>query len=156
MPVVERPLWLSDKPFLTVLTEGSRGAECAEETLGLQETFNDGDLRAAYKDMVRAWHPYRLHDMAPELKAMATERLGEINAAFQRLKLGPPAQVRHRHHQRTTPKSPFITIRKPFPVALRSVALRMTDPTVAATIWKGRQVHPVLPRLVLQSHVLLL
>ena len=50
-------------------------------TLGLDPSATTGQVREAYRDLVKVWHPDRFeHD--PRLRQKAQERLKEINEAI--------------------------------------------------------------------------
>lgn len=54
------------------------------EALGLQPGASAQELKAAYRDMAKVWHPDRFaHD--PRLQQKAQEKLKEINDAYQQL-----------------------------------------------------------------------
>jgi hypothetical protein len=55
------------------------------ETLGIETQASPEEIKAAYYRLVRLWHPDRLHDMAPEWQAVATEKLMDINEAYTAL-----------------------------------------------------------------------
>lgn len=54
--------------------------------LGLSGAFDDEQLRTAWLNAAKQWHPDKLEGMAPELKEYATGKLSEVNAAYERLK----------------------------------------------------------------------
>lgn len=56
------------------------------DVLGVSNDCTGEQLKAAYRDKVAQWHPDRLEQMAPELRAFATERLAQINNAYEQLK----------------------------------------------------------------------
>jgi DnaJ-domain-containing protein 1 len=52
--------------------------------LDLPPTASDTQVREAYKELVKIWHPDRyMHD--PKLKDRAEAKLKEINAAYEKL-----------------------------------------------------------------------
>jgi DnaJ domain len=60
--------------------------------LGLPETASPQHVRAAYRDLVKVWHPDRFaHD--PPLQAKAAEQLRQINNAYQFLQDRPTSAV---------------------------------------------------------------
>ncbi len=99
--------------------------------LGLRHEASEDEIKQAYRDLVKIWHPDRyVHD--PKLQIKAQEKLKEINEAFGRLKAAefkyskipdhsryqrprgpaqpPPSEERHARHEsdrphKETPKS---------------------------------------------------
>ncbi len=53
--------------------------------LGVDHTATREDVKAAYHRKVREWHPDRLENMAPELRAYANRELARINSAYEEL-----------------------------------------------------------------------
>jgi len=43
------------------------------------------EIKAAYRNKVRQWHPDQLERMAPELRAHANEQIARINPAYEEL-----------------------------------------------------------------------
>ncbi len=61
----------------------------AYHILGVKSGASPEDLRQAYRDLVKVWHPDRFaHD--PKLQQKAQERLKEINTAFALVESLPP------------------------------------------------------------------
>lgn len=54
--------------------------------LGLAEVFTREELRKAYKDRMKMYHPDRVSDLGEELQQLAEEKTKEINAAFSYFK----------------------------------------------------------------------
>ena len=54
----------------------------AYETLGVNKGSSDDEVRAAYQEKVRAYHPDRVASAADEIQALATRRTKELNAAY--------------------------------------------------------------------------
>lgn len=52
--------------------------------LGLQQGATFGDVRAAYRDLAKVWHPDRFPN-DPRLQEKASEELKAINEAFHRI-----------------------------------------------------------------------
>jgi hypothetical protein len=61
-----------------------QGREKCLEVLGLEPTALAQEIKAAYRDLAKVWHPDRFaHD--PRLQQKAQEKLKEINDAYRRL-----------------------------------------------------------------------
>src|SRR4051794_17106010 len=61
-----------------------QGREKCLEVLGLEPTASAQEIKAAYRDLAKVWHPDRFaHD--PRLQQKAQEKLKEINDAYRRL-----------------------------------------------------------------------
>ncbi|HYN85424.1 MAG TPA: J domain-containing protein [Pyrinomonadaceae bacterium] len=68
------------------------------ETLGLRPGATREELKTAYRDMAKVWHPDRFaHD--PRLQSMAQEKLKEINEAYKQLTSPRPARARRPTHE---------------------------------------------------------
>ncbi len=65
-------------------TPDSFEADC--RTLGVSPYVTKAELRSAYINKAKEWHPDRLEGMAPELKDYANRQLAQISAAYVRLK----------------------------------------------------------------------
>lgn len=57
------------------------------KTLGLLPGAREEDVKVAYENLVRAWHPGRF-DEGSDMRAKAIEQLKEINFAFGRIQAG--------------------------------------------------------------------
>lgn len=57
----------------------------AYETLDLEPGASLEDVRAAYRDLVKVWHPDRYHNESERLRLRAEERLKRITSAYERL-----------------------------------------------------------------------
>ena len=53
--------------------------------LGLTAEATDAELEQAYRRLISQYHPDRLAGAAPELRAQAERKAGEINAAWDRI-----------------------------------------------------------------------
>ena len=66
-------------------TTGKLCARCdALRTLGLERGASRNEIRDAYRDLVKVWHPDRFSNDG-KLRSRAEEKLKEVNAAFQHL-----------------------------------------------------------------------
>ena len=71
------------------------------ETLGLRPGATRDELKTAYRDMAKVWHPDRFaHD--PRLQSMAQEKLKEINEAYKQLTSPRPPRARRPSHEAHT------------------------------------------------------
>ena len=69
------------------------------EVLGLAPGAPGQDIKAAYRDMAKVWHPDRFtHE--PRLQQKAQEKLKEINDAYQQLLTGHYSATRNTDEQR--------------------------------------------------------
>lgn len=84
------------------------------EVLGVAEGASAQELKIAYRDLAKVWHPDRFaHD--PRLQQKAQEKLKEINEAYEQLTLGKSrfrkqtsrgeARPHTQHTQRNTPRA---------------------------------------------------
>jgi hypothetical protein len=75
------------------------------ETLGLEPRASTHDIKAAYRDLAKVWHPDRFaHD--PRLQQKAQEKLKEINDAYRRLLNGATSpRSRHATHDANAPRN---------------------------------------------------
>jgi curved DNA-binding protein CbpA len=62
-------------------------AEQALDTLGLTAEATPDEIKQAYRDLVKVWHPDRF-DSDARLRAKAEDRLKQINAAYRALEAG--------------------------------------------------------------------
>jgi hypothetical protein len=85
------------------------GRESFLRVLGLGPAASAREIKAAYRDLAKVWHPDRFaHD--PRLQRKAQEQLKEINEAYRRLTSGDSAPPRARHdphaaHTERTPRA---------------------------------------------------
>src|SRR4051794_20750814 len=57
------------------------------EVLGVDQFASMAEVKAAYRDLAKVWHPDRFsHD--PKLQEKAQDKLKEINEAFEQIKSG--------------------------------------------------------------------
>jgi curved DNA-binding protein CbpA len=72
-----------------------QGREKCLEVLGLEPAASAQEIKAAYRDLAKVWHPDRFaHD--PRLQQKAQEKLKEINDAYRRLLDGTTSPHRRR------------------------------------------------------------
>lgn len=55
--------------------------------LGITEDATDAEVEQAYRRMISQYHPDKLVGVADELRRQAEEKAGEINAAYDRIKV---------------------------------------------------------------------
>ncbi|MGC9293587.1 MAG: J domain-containing protein [Acidobacteriaceae bacterium] len=92
---------------LTIVVTEGRCARCAAlQVLGLEAGATDGEIKAAYRMLVKVWHPDRFEGDR-NLKASAEEKLKSINTAFRFLAL--PSSKKARPTQPKTAASPAQT-----------------------------------------------
>lgn len=60
----------------------------AYRVLGVVYGDTPENIRAAYQRLVQQYHPDRMMGLAPELQALAEQRMKEINAAYGMLNRG--------------------------------------------------------------------
>ncbi len=57
----------------------------AHEVLGVAANASQAEIRQAYQELMRKYHPDRVANAADELRALAEQRSKEINAAYERM-----------------------------------------------------------------------
>ncbi len=57
----------------------------AHEVLGVTPDATQAEIKAAYQRLIRQYHPDRVADLGPEIRAVAERRAKEINAAYDAL-----------------------------------------------------------------------
>jgi hypothetical protein len=127
--------------------------------LGLEPGATEPEIKAAYRDLVKVWHPDRFGSDA-RLRAKAQEKLKEVNAAFEHLS-GSPASGFRRTRESPPPKDAASGLNASHPSAPASAGadrrgtknLRMILLCGAVTgivgaslfIWRSRQPQPAFP-----------
>ena len=56
------------------------------EILELKPGATPDEVKAAYRDLAKVWHPDRFRGDSPRLKAKAAEKLAEINEAYEKIR----------------------------------------------------------------------
>ena len=56
------------------------------EILELKPGATPDEVKAAYRDLAKVWHPDRFREDSPRLKAKAAEKLAEINEAYEKIR----------------------------------------------------------------------
>ena len=56
------------------------------EILELRPGATPDEVKTAYRDLAKVWHPDRFKDDSPRLKAKAAEKLAEINEAYEKIR----------------------------------------------------------------------
>jgi uncharacterized protein YxeA len=70
-------------------TQANYGADNPFEILGVNETTSESDVRTAYRDKCRLWHPDKLspeQKKDPKFNKMVNEEMGKINTAYEQIK----------------------------------------------------------------------
>jgi len=77
------------------------------EILGLKPGASQKEIKAAYRDLARVWHPDRFSS-DPRLQAKAQEKLKEINEAYEKLRdyKYEPRNVKSEPRQQTYQQKP--------------------------------------------------
>jgi DnaJ-domain-containing protein 1 len=76
--VPESPIPPPTKSFTDPLRDAYR-------LLGIEPTATIAEIRSAYLTAARRWHPDTLGDIPEELSELATERMADINSAYELL-----------------------------------------------------------------------
>ena len=64
----------------------SPGARSPYEVLDVRPGASRQEITAAYRRLVKQYHPDKVVNMAPEFRELAERRMKEINAAYEQLK----------------------------------------------------------------------
>ncbi|MFC1935682.1 DnaJ family molecular chaperone [Chloroflexota bacterium] len=64
----------------------SRQARSPYEVLQVRHGASREEITAAYRRLVRQYHPDKVANLAPEFREVAERRMKEINAAYEQLK----------------------------------------------------------------------
>ena len=116
---------------------GLTRAEC-HRILGVSMSAPEEEVRAAYRDLVRVWHPDRF-DHDPELRERAERKLQEINEAWETLKRGPA--VAPPGGSRPSPPTPHAAVRSRTGLPLLRIAY-LVVPVIAIVLlvtWSARR-----------------
>ena len=72
--------------------------------LDLEPSATAAEIREAYLDLVKVWHPDRFSKESPRLKHKVEEKLKAINKAYETLRSGADAfQIEHQEDVRPAP-----------------------------------------------------
>ncbi|WP_242046526.1 J domain-containing protein [Cylindrospermum sp. FACHB-282] len=72
----------------------------AYKILGLKPGASGEEVKQAYRQMAKIWHPDSI--LEPEKKLKAEEKIKEINQAYEKLKFYQPSKTNHSGHQSTS------------------------------------------------------
>ena len=61
------------------------GGRAAHEVLGVEPDASQEEIKRAYQQKIRQYHPDRVANAAPELQELAEKRSKELNAAYAQL-----------------------------------------------------------------------
>lgn len=78
--------FFSRKPAATDVGKADEKALNAHAVLDVPEDASMDDIEQAYRRKISDYHPDKVSNAAPELKALAERRAREINAAYDELK----------------------------------------------------------------------
>lgn len=65
-----------------------RGKRSAHDVLGVSRGASDEEIRRAYQEKIRQYHPDKVASMADELQELAEQRTKELNVAYDELMNG--------------------------------------------------------------------
>jgi DnaJ-class molecular chaperone len=77
--------FFSNKSESRQQTKADAQSAKAYEVLGVAENASMEDIEQAYRKKISDYHPDKVANAAPELKALAEQRAREINAAYDEL-----------------------------------------------------------------------
>ena len=72
--------------------------------LGLEPGATREEIRAAYRDLAKVWHPDRFSAESPQLQQRATRELQRINEAYAAIGNGAEGQARRSRLDRMAPR----------------------------------------------------
>ncbi|MFN2511190.1 MAG: J domain-containing protein [Pyrinomonadaceae bacterium] len=122
------------------------------DVLGLSPGASPEQLKLAYRDLAKVWHPDRfVHD--PRLQAKAQEKLKEINEAYEQFRSRPtserhttPPRTHYDRHAQTQTGSVAMVRRTPWRLMLVSLLIiaavfLVTSPSLLRPAEKNYQSH---------------
>jgi len=83
---ISRALGIRSSDRRGVGAEFQRGADAHYETLGVDRSASDDEIKAAYRRMAKQYHPDRVAHLGPEFTDMATDKFAQINAAYDAIR----------------------------------------------------------------------
>jgi curved DNA-binding protein CbpA len=99
----------------------------ALEILNLEANPSQADIKKAYREQVKLWHPDR-YSAGSAMKTLAEKNIQHANLAYALLRNRPPVEPRSwrddSSHNRNWSRSP---LRPPFPINLKKSPHRITD-----------------------------
>lgn len=87
------------------------------EILELQPGATPDEVKTAYRDLAKVWHPDRFKSDSPRLKSKAAEKLAEINEAYEKIRAYQARQKARKQNgesQRPSSKNPNHTGYRPY------------------------------------------
>ncbi len=80
------------------------------EILELQPGATPDEVKTAYRDLAKVWHPDRFKSDSPRLKSKAAEKLAEINEAYEKIRAYQARQKSRKQSGETHSVHPQITL----------------------------------------------
>ncbi len=87
------------------------------EILELQPGATPDEVKTAYRDLAKVWHPDRFKSDSPRLKSKAAEKLAEINEAYEKIRAYQARQKSRKQtgdSQRPSSNNPNYTGYRPY------------------------------------------
>ena len=76
-----------DSQFYTQLKNkySAKGSKSDYDILGVSSTASITDIKKAYKQLCKKYHPDKVHHLGDEFKQFAEDKIKEINAAYDNI-----------------------------------------------------------------------